>query len=293
VRARLFVIVVLSTLGVAAAVVPAGLAFEPVLPILECVTHQPTGGLTASFGYNNENASNVSIPVDVVPSNYFAPDPKFRGQPVLYEAGLHDFVFAVDFDPLTAISWTLLGNTVVAATTSPDCRGLRFRGDWSDTESYSSDDAVRYGAAVWVAAVPPGTDAPGTGDAWQLMVQGIRVRGEWNTSDTYLPGDVVRVEGSSWIAATTNTNSEPSLPSIDWQLLAQGDPHPAFPSTQVHTFGKGNTVTVQDPNVTPSSVIVVQYVNGAGVATSVNNVTNGSFTAGGTNGKSFKYVVYN
>ncbi len=298
-RTRLFVIVLSSALAVAAALArpPDGLAVDPIVPILDCTYHNPTGDLTAVFGYDNPNASALTLPVDVVPANYFAPDPKFRVQPVLFAPGAHHDVFSVNEGLTDQLTWFMWGGattlSVVADATSSPCYRLTFRGDWSDAENYNAGDAVRYGAAVWVATAPTGTDAPGTGDAWQPMVQGIRVRGEWNTTDTYLPGDVVRVDGSSWVAATTNTNSQPAVPSLDWQLLAQGNPHPAFPSTQVYTFGKGNTATVQDPNVTPSSVIIVQYVNGAGKPTSVNNVTNGSFTATGTTGKSFKYVVYN
>jgi len=271
----------------------SGRAFNPVVPILDCVYRTSTGNLLAVYGYDNQNNQNVTIPVDVVPSNYFSPDPKFRGQPVIFLAGRHDSVFSVEFDGGSTLSWTLLGTTVTASAANV-CNNLTYRGDWTDTGSYNPGDAVRYGGGFWVAKASPGTDPPGTGDAWQLIVQGVRVRGDWNSNDTYLPGDVVRLDGSAWVAETTNTNSEPAPASTDWQLLAQGDAHPAFPSTQTHTFGRGNTATIQDPNVTPSSVIIVQYVNGGGaVATSVNNVTNGSFTATGTTGKSFTYVVYN
>jgi hypothetical protein len=149
-----------------------------------------------------------------------------------------------------------------------------------------------YGARRYTGANASVGTAPSEAAGWQLLTQGVRVRGCWSTLDTYLPGDVVRLNGSAWIASATSTGSTPPLVSTDWQLLAQGDPHPASPSSQTYVFGKKGSVTVQDANVTASSAIVIQYVNGAGAPTSVDDVPAGQFTASESSGKSFEYVVY-
>jgi hypothetical protein len=149
-----------------------------------------------------------------------------------------------------------------------------------------------YGARRYTGANASVGTAPSEAAGWQSLTQGVRVRGCWSTLDTYLPGDVVRLNGSAWIASATSTGSTPPLVSTDWQLLAQGDPHPASPSSQTYVFGKKGSVTVQDANVTASSAIVIQYVNGAGAPTSVDDVPAGQFTASESSGKSFEYVVY-
>ena len=99
-RVRVLVVLVSCLLAGVGALVwsSSGRAFNPVVPILECVYRGSSGNLLAVYGYDNQNAQDVTIPVDVVPSNYFSPDPKFRGQPVIFFAGRHDFVFSVQFD---------------------------------------------------------------------------------------------------------------------------------------------------------------------------------------------------
>ena len=86
-RVRMSVVLVSLLLGGVGALVlsSSGRAFNPVVPILECVTRLSSGNLIAWYGYDNQNAQDVTIPVDVVPSNYFSPDPKFRGQPVIFQ----------------------------------------------------------------------------------------------------------------------------------------------------------------------------------------------------------------
>jgi hypothetical protein len=95
---------------------------EPVIPILECVTDNGDGSYTAYFGYENENAYNVTIPVG--PDNMFTPSPQDRGQPSLFESGITpeypDTAFSVDFDA-SSLTWTLDGQTSTASSSSPQC----------------------------------------------------------------------------------------------------------------------------------------------------------------------------
>jgi hypothetical protein len=73
----------------------AGLFPQPVRPVLEYVTDNPDGTYTAWFGYDNLNATAVSIPVG--PNNKFSPAPQDRGQPTTFQPGRHASVFSVTF----------------------------------------------------------------------------------------------------------------------------------------------------------------------------------------------------
>jgi hypothetical protein len=79
-----------------------------------------------------------------------------------------------------------------------------------------------------------------------------------------------------------------------------GPPGPAgspsvFPSATIHTFPGGGVLTVQDPNVTPTSVILAQYVGGGGEPKEliVKEVGAGQFVVRGRAGRQFRYVVFN
>ena len=79
----------------------------------------------------------------------------------------------------------------------------------------------------------------------------------------------------------------------------QGPPGPpgsgnTFPSP-VHTFPQGGALSVEDLNVTSTSVILLQYVGGGAHPTqpSVVRVQAGRFIAKGQPGRQFRYVVFN
>jgi hypothetical protein len=70
-----------------------------------------------------------------------------------------------------------------------------------------------------------------------------------------------------------------------------------FPGALTHTFPQGGTITVTDANVSAASMILLQYVgapkSARGEPASVVSVEAGQFTAEGTPGRSFRYVVFN
>jgi hypothetical protein len=81
---------------------------------------------------------------------------------------------------------------------------------------------------------------------------------------------------------------------------AQGPPGNTnvFPSAQVYTFPSNGTLTIFDPNVTRTSLIVLLYVaGGIPPALSQNPVlissAPGQFTAAGVVNKPFRYAVIN
>jgi hypothetical protein len=82
----------------------------------------------------------------------------------------------------------------------------------------------------------------------------------------------------------------------------QGPPGPpgpsganlTFPSSQTFTFPYSGRLLIHDSHVRSSSVILIQYVgDSGGRATSVDDVSSGSFVATGTAWYHFRYVVFN
>ncbi len=96
---------------------------EPVVPILGCgVLAEETGELYVVLGYHNPNAFSVSLPLGV--QNYFSPTPIARGQPTVYQPGLHPTVFVTAFSPdlYDHLDWNLDGTElVISLSTSPEC----------------------------------------------------------------------------------------------------------------------------------------------------------------------------
>lgn len=99
----------------------------PVRPILECVIDNGNGTYTAHFGYKNENATAVPIPIGA--DNKFSPGAQDRGQPSLFQTGRTPFwpssAFQVVFDGAN-LTWTLKGpdgatRTATASAGSVPC----------------------------------------------------------------------------------------------------------------------------------------------------------------------------
>lgn len=80
-------------------------------PILECTLPDSNGTTIARFGYRNDNAFNVAVPVRW--QNFFVPAPIQRGQPVVFAPGRHRFVFETGFSR-GALVWFLDGRIAVA-----------------------------------------------------------------------------------------------------------------------------------------------------------------------------------
>ena len=96
-----------------------------VIPMLECVetvTLDPPV-YKARLGYENPNAMAVTIPLG--PGNYFSPDPQDRGQPTVFEPGVHAEAFEAEFDGAD-LEWLLTSPngvqlTVTANSESEPC----------------------------------------------------------------------------------------------------------------------------------------------------------------------------
>ena len=108
-------------------------AFQPVRPILECVTQEGPSQYTAVYGYKNENAFPLIIPIGS--RNKFTPLPQDRGQPTVFWPGRTPpdrGVFHVPFDGGDLV-WALKGpdgstRTATASSSSRRCPGPTLTG---------------------------------------------------------------------------------------------------------------------------------------------------------------------
>ncbi|MEZ4670055.1 MAG: S8/S53 family peptidase [Anaerolineae bacterium] len=91
---------------------------QKITPIAECVADLGDGRYSARFGYNNPNALGSKVPVGS--GNKFLPSPYDRGQVTTFVPGLHQAVFAVEFNG-NDLKWILNGITVTANKRLPAC----------------------------------------------------------------------------------------------------------------------------------------------------------------------------
>lgn len=95
------------------------------MPLAECVADNGDGSFTAQFGYRNDNAVAVEVPVSIL-NNYFTPQPLDRGQTTLFQPGMVSDAFRVTFRDVTAIAWLVRGpdnalRSAVMTTTFTPC----------------------------------------------------------------------------------------------------------------------------------------------------------------------------
>ncbi|HSD63148.1 MAG TPA: hypothetical protein VLB50_05090 [Ignavibacteriaceae bacterium] len=94
---------------------------EPIIPTLQCIHFNQDKTITAYFGYDNQN----SVPVGIVSHsnyNYFSPGDGYRGQPDVFQPGIHTNVFSIIFDG-TNLTWNLIDRSVTANKNSTPCPG--------------------------------------------------------------------------------------------------------------------------------------------------------------------------
>ena len=91
---------------------------KPLVPMLECVLFRGSTPEQAVWGYRNDNAFAVLVPIG--DANGFAPAPADRGQPKQFEPGRWTDSFQTPF----GLTWTLAGHTATASSTSPRCTAI-------------------------------------------------------------------------------------------------------------------------------------------------------------------------
>lgn len=129
-------------------------------PILTCVVQHDANHFTAVFGYQNDSAEAISIPVGR--SNTFRTPPEDRDQPTSFRPGQHLGVFDAGFSTKTAgakrtenkLIWRLGNEVAIASPQSPRCplkcppnEGIDSEGQClpllHDTERVVKEDDVR------------------------------------------------------------------------------------------------------------------------------------------------------
>ena len=109
--------------------------------------------------------------------------------------------------------------------------GFNWRGEWSNTTAYSTNDIVHHNGSAWRASQNgTGNEPSSTSRAWNLFADrgtagvdgtGFNWRGAWSSTAQYAINDVVSHSGSSWVAERANRNATPSGSSNDWDLFSQ------------------------------------------------------------------------
>jgi RHS repeat-associated protein len=94
---------------------------RPVRPLLECVVESADGSLSGVFGYHNENAVPVAVPLGS--ENAFSPDPQDRGQPTLFQPGRSPAAHGafVAREGSGTLHWQLRALSAAASSGSPHC----------------------------------------------------------------------------------------------------------------------------------------------------------------------------
>jgi hypothetical protein len=91
---------------------------QSLTPTFSCVWHDTGGNWTATFGYQNTSAYDITVPVGS--QNFVSQGPADAGQMTVFPAGTQPNAFAVTFSP-PRMSWTLVGKTATATSNDKTC----------------------------------------------------------------------------------------------------------------------------------------------------------------------------
>lgn len=137
------------------------------------------------------------------------------------------------------------GDTGAAGTTGPQGpkgdkgdpgtgAGLQYRGAWSASLLYASNDVVTYGGAAWVSTANSniGT-APATGTGWGLLLPAassssgsgsnpstLSFAGAYASTSNYAANAIVTFANAAWISLhDSNHGNTPDASATDWAVL--------------------------------------------------------------------------
>jgi len=281
-----------------------------VIPLPPCVRyHISTNTLDAYFGY----AATAAAHFDVGPDNFFSPGVLFRNQPLDFEAGVHDSVFVTFFQVSAStpqVTWSVNGRFAVAKVGSRPCDPPQNYGEWNPATAYEQNVVVSLNGVLWyspynLVSSPNLNVQPGTNPAyWELFASGVGLQGDPGSPGA--PGP----PGQSVIGAAEPPDINCPNGGVRYtditgiRFVCNGAPGPqgqpgntsVFPSAQIYACPSSGTLTILDPNVTSTSLIVLLYVAG-GVPPAVYqnplliSSAPGQFTVSGVAGKPFRYAV--
>jgi hypothetical protein len=101
---------------------------------------------------------------------------------------------------------------------------FNWKGDWSASIAYKTDDVVKYGPSVYVCLTPHTSQSTFAVDLakWDLMSSGLENAGTWNDSTLYKIGQTVTYGGAVYIALQESTNQNPYTAAAYWQKFVDG-----------------------------------------------------------------------
>jgi Collagen triple helix repeat (20 copies) len=285
----------LPALGLMAVLVvaPAPAHGQQIFPRLNCVTVDTpnTGDAVGWLGYDNQTGATADLAIG--PDNFFSPGVLNRGQPTSFQDGPHNFVFRVPFhipSPIQ-VTWALdAGNVVVSRQAVPPCGppDMFWAGTWQPGTVYVANDVVSHAGGSWIAESGPGTTEPGVGPAWHALAT-------TTAGPQGLPGDAGATgpAGADGHAGPQGP-AGPEGPAGPRGATGSPGEQLTFPSPRTWSFSRQGRRRISDGHVTATSVVVIQAVGrGEPTPTSVADLRAGGFTAIGSPGRRFRYVVYN
>ena len=125
---------------------------------------------------------------------------------------------------------TDLGNDSSAAKWEKVVEGIEYKGNWSGTQWYKTNDIVTYGPNLYIAKRGmSGTDTFDDQSDWEIWLPGLGFEEIWDPNEVYQPGDIVQYGGYTYTALEINIGSNPSAFGLeqdgvgaDWEVLVRG-----------------------------------------------------------------------
>lgn len=99
---------------------------------------------------------------------------------------------------------------------------MKYRGKWSECETYEVNDVVTFLNSSYVSLVCNNEDSPTEDESWGLIAKDgdINYKGDWDHYEEYERGEVVLYQGSTYISLVCNNEANPTDES-KWGLMAK------------------------------------------------------------------------
>ena len=109
--------------------------------------------------------------------------------------------------------------------------GIEYRGEFSTSTPYKTNDIVRYGENLWRAK--RGMSGPklfDNEDDWEMWLPGFGFENAWSITEIYQSGDIVTLGGYTYTALNNNVGERPDVAYLaqnsgSWEVLVRGYKH--------------------------------------------------------------------
>jgi collagen triple helix repeat protein len=241
-----------------------------ITPFVECVSfNEAQNELSINFGYISTFSDRIFVPIG--DANFIFPPPADRNQTTFFTPGVVHQAWSTTtlLDQTSSITWTVNGVSVTAS---------------NDPNVYCSGRSCPAGpiGPTGLTGAQGQTGAQGaTGPQGQTGQQGAAgATGPQGPAGPQGPQGPTAPQGPQGATGPQGAAGNNNV----------------FPSSQVYQFPGSGVITISDPHVLATSMILAQYVGATGVggaATVVTDVENGKFTVTGTGSRRFRYFVFN